>query len=209
MGGVLLPLVAAAVTIMIWNPGVNEDERTVSAHSRRSNEPGSLAVSFPTGITPNLLRVTVRRDGQLAESVEGEIVSRIPSEALARTLLLPATYSVRFTYRGKQLKDVPAQVYNGGRTLVEPPLKQLAEVEYQTALAIASEGGEDDLLLFKRTLGFDPYHVNAHLQLAAYQVMNGLYRQAKEHLEAVRQVDPDNADAARIERLLRQRETGR
>jgi cytochrome c-type biogenesis protein CcmH/NrfG len=51
--------------------------------------------------------------------------------------------------------------------------------------------------------------VNAHLQLAAYEMAHGSRSAAERHLAAARRLEPHNPDAVALARLLRKQKNRR
>lgn len=167
--------------------------------------PGFVSVPELPILPQGRLRVSLLRAGDYAKSVDGEVVNALLPQVLARRGLPPGIYGAIFRYRGHPLPALVAEVRSGSRTTLAPPLRALAAIEYREGLEQAGTGPNPDVSYFRRVLRLQPNHVNAHLQLAAYELVRGSRYLAQWHLDAVRRADPGNADAARVQRLLRGR----
>jgi hypothetical protein len=168
--------------------------------------PGHLSVQVPDGVDPALLSVTVLRDHRLAETLEARPLDEVAAAELTAQPLRAGVYQIRFTYRKKLLAEATTEVRAGQSAAVQPAARELAEVEYEAGLRC--QGSPEEKGCFEHVLRLDPNHVNAHLQLAAYEMVHGDRPAAGHHLAAVRRLDPHNADAVALTRLLR-KEKGR
>jgi hypothetical protein len=167
---------------------------------------GSIRLQTPAEAPQALMRVSVLRSGEYARGTGGGVLSQVPPERLAETELAPGWYVVILRYRGTPVSGIVAQVGPGRQAPVTVPREELAAIEYQAGLRASGEGGAADVPYFRRTLAMDPDHLNAHLQLAAYALLRGAPREVRTHLAAVRRVSPGNPHAARVERLLNEKE---
>jgi hypothetical protein len=163
--------------------------------------PGLLSVRIPAGIDPALLSATVMRNHQLAEGLDLRRLDQVMVSTLAAQPLRPGVYQLRFLYRKKLLAEMTAAVRASECVTIQPPDRELADIEYEAGLR--SQGSPEEKGYFHRVLLLDPDHVNAHLQLAAYELVHGSRSAAERHLAAIRRLDPHNADAVALARLLR------
>jgi hypothetical protein len=206
----LAALALAAVLVVIAAPELVPRRRPAPAPSAVRPDPlrlGFVHLQLPAEVPRELVRVSLLRGGEYARSTDGEALTQITPERLAQKALEPGHYVAVVRYRGTPLEGVVAAVEESRQTAVQPPLRELAAVEYQAGLAGAAAGA--DVARFRRTLALDPQHVNAHLQLAAYALLTGRTSETRRHLRRVRAVEPDNPHAARLERLLRRKEAAR
>jgi hypothetical protein len=169
--------------------------------------PGLLSVRIPAGIDPALLSATVMRDHQLAEGLDSKRLDQVMASTLAAQPLRAGVYQLRFLYRKKLLAEMTAEVRASECVIIQPPDRELADIEYEAGLR--SQGSPEEKGYFRRVLLLDPNHVNAHLQLAAYEMVHGSPSAAERHLAAVRRLDPHNADAVALARLLRKQKNRR
>jgi hypothetical protein len=169
--------------------------------------PGHLSVRVPAGIEPALLSVTVLRDRRLAETLDAKLLDEVTTTQLAAQPLRAGAYQLRFLYRKKLLAETTAEVRAGENASVQPSERELAEIEYEAGLR--RQGSPEEKGYFERVLRLNPDHVNAHLQLAAYELVHGSRPAAERHLAAVRRLDPHNADAVALARLLRKQKSKR
>jgi hypothetical protein len=166
-------------------------------------ETGRAAVIGPRSVSPDLLTVSLMRYGDTARATDGTPLARVPIRALEGKRLEPAPYVVQFEYRGQRVDGGVASIQPGEQIKLRVPTAALADIEYRSGLRHVRQGG--DIPYFRRAVRLDPAHVAAHLQLAAYELLRGSPRRARQHLAAVRRKEPGNPYAARISRMLQQR----
>jgi hypothetical protein len=169
--------------------------------------PGLLSVRVPAGVEPTLLSATVLHDHRLAEALDSKLLDQVTATQLAAQPLRAGVYELRFLYRKKLLAEMTAEVRAGECTTLQPSARELADIEYEAGLR--SQGSPEEKGYFERVLLLDPNHVNAHLQLAAYELVHGSRPGAERHLAAVWRLDPHNADAVSLMRLLRKQKNRR
>ncbi len=191
---------------------VKEDR--ISAHQAPpAMAGGRLSVEVPTGLPSNSLRVTVVRANQPVKTARGELLKGVPPEKIGGVTLEPGSYIVRFLYRQTPLREVRAEIRRGQDTIIQPSRWQLADIEYTAGEAAARLGGPDqhgdsDVVHFRRTLTLDPDHINAHLQMAAYELLNGKRSDVERHLGNIRRLAPQHPDLVQLEALLKKRKRG-
>jgi len=166
---------------------------------------GNVLVQAPRGIAPAELRVSLLRFGEVARAADGRPVSNLAPAQLRAVHLEPGIYVARVNYRDLSLPELVADVTAGEPSPLAITTTALAEAEYAAGLRASEKGGTADIPYFRRAVRLNPGHLDAHLQLAAFELVNGSRRSVQGHLTAVRRIDPDNPDAARVERLLRGR----
>lgn len=163
---------------------------------------GSLMLDLPRSVVAREFRTTLLRMGEIARSGNW-VVDRLPPDELASIPLEPGVYVARFRYLNQALPDSVVQVKLEGTT-VQPSRRDLAEAEYNAGIARDGRGNAG-VAYFRRAVALNPSHVKAHLQLAAFELLSGSPRRVRQHLAAVRKVQPRNPDAKRVEALLRRR----
>jgi hypothetical protein len=167
---------------------------------------GSLSVAVPGWLPDGYLRMTLVREGQPASTVDGGPVDSVPAELLGEKKLEPALYHVRFIYRENHIEERAVEVRSGVHAELTPNLAEMAKVEYQLGLQADAAHAGGGITYFRRSVKLDAKNVPAHLQLAAVELLRGSVPAVRDHLKAVRAVDPGNADAAAVEKLLASRE---
>lgn len=205
-GGVLLVgTTAYVVSALFARPVVPREKLAPTGALAAPVQPGALAVSLPPGVPHSVMRVSLHHQGEIAMSRDGKPVKGLEPARLATRELEPGVYVVRMTYRGSPVPDAVADIRPGVTTLLQLSAKEMANVEYQAGLVADAQGGDAGMPYFRRVLRFNPDHVDAHLQLAAYELLHGSAEQVKQHLAAARRMVPDSPEVADVERLLRQR----
>lgn len=197
--------------VFLIKPG--QDDRVAAQSAPRGTAAGRLSVEVPSGLPANSLRVTVVRDNAPAKAANGELLKGLPPEKIGGVSLKPGSYIVRFLYRRTPLREVRAEIRRGQDTIIQPSRWQLADIEYSAGEAAArlgspDEDGDSDVVHFRRALKFDPDHVNAHLQMAAYELLNGKRSDVERHLGNIRRLAPQHPDLAQLEALLKKRKRG-
>lgn len=200
---------AAAVTFI--KPG--GVDRLASQPALKSATEGRLVVEVPSALPSGSLWVTVLQNGKTVKSPGGELLERKSPEKLGGVSLAPGSYTVRFVYRRTPLREVRAEIRKSEDSVVQPSRWQLADIEYSAGEAAAKTGGQGvygdtDVAHFQRTLKLDPDHVNAHLQMAVYELLRGTPMEVRQHLESVRRIAPRHAELPKIEALLEKRKRG-
>jgi hypothetical protein len=170
---------------------------------RVAAEAGTMAVEFPAGAHPDEFRTTLLRFGEVARS-EGKALDRLTADELAVTPVEPGIYVARHRYLGRPLPDSVVRITPGTPAVIRPAARDLAEAEYRLGIDTDLQG-KAGVEHFRRAVKLNPDHVQAHLQLAAYELLSGSPGAVKAHLAAVRRVEPNNPEAKRVARILRQR----
>ena len=160
---------------------------------------GVLAVQLPKQVSPARLRITVFRGDTvaLASSADGKPLNSMKPADLGKRQLNPGSYRLQFIYRDEKIPPVTVDVHAGEPTTVKPPLRELAQIEYEHGQATAS-----DIQHYKRTVELDPNHVDARLDLAAYYIQKDQWDEVKTQLKALRRLAPDNPDVSRIQQFV-------
>ncbi len=160
---------------------------------------GVLAVQLPKQVSPARMRITVFRGDTvaLAMSADGKPLNSMKPVDLGKRQLNPGSYRLQFIYRDEKIPPVTVDVHAGEPTSVKPPLRELAQIEYEHGQATSS-----DIQHYKRTVELDPNHVDARLDLAAYYIQKDQWDEVKTQLKALRRLAPDNADVKRIQEIV-------
>lgn len=166
---------------------------------------GSVAVAVPAPLQGQPLRITLLQSGKPAKSEAGTPLAGLSPAELAEEDVQPGLYAAQIFYRGRRVSQKAARIEPGAALQMTLPERDLARVEYQAGLAADRRRAGDGIAYFRRAARLDDRHVDARLQLAAYELVHGSAEAVRNHLRAIRQIDPDNRDAAAVERLLKQR----
>lgn len=168
--------------------------------------PGTLSLEAPPGTAVDALRVTLLESGKPAVSADGKKMARLTADELHQQAVKPGLYLARIFYRGKPVVDLAVKATSGVEGVIPLPGRKLATAEYDAGIAADSRRAGDGIPYFKRTAQLDERHVDARLQLAAYELLKGSVENVRAHLATLKRLDPDNREAAAIARILRERQ---
>ena len=203
--GALTCLLAAALTVALVR-GSGEGKNPVKAPPPPGT--GILSLEIPTALPAGSVSATLLKDGATVTH-DGAKLENVPPDRIGGRAFPAGRYVLRFHYRKARLADVTAEVKDGEETAVGPSRFQLADIEYEAGLRASREGravdNDIDVVHFRRAVGLDPEHVNAHLQLAVYELLNGSIAGVERQLEVVRRLEPKHPDLATIQSLIDKR----
>jgi hypothetical protein len=202
LGAGIFSGLAATVLLSLLGPASTPQ---VPSTVHQPEAAASVFLDLPNGADPRELRVTVLQAGRLAKSERGKPIRNLDPAELSVVGIRPGLYAARVTYRGKAAEDLTLQAAAGVRKVLPLSGRKLAGIEYAAGEAADRLHEGDGIPYFRRTVQLDAKLIPAHLQLAAYELVHGSPDVVKAQLNAVRQLDPKNNDAAAVEKLLEMR----
>lgn len=196
--GVLGTAVVSGLLSLLLLAQLEPSPGRVAPPGARQQASGSLSVKIPAALQQQPLRIDLLQSGQ-------PVFENLPPAELAARSLKPGPYKARITYRGQTVLERDVQVQPGEAAALSLPLREIARIEYHEGVLADARRSGDGIPYFRRAARLDAKHIDARLQLAAYELLHGSAEAVRNHLRAIRALDPDNPDARIVERLLKQR----